>query len=255
MEAIANPYTKILARKYMNATSTTSIFIVGRSEIRFLRSSHSKTHYYQSVSSSHRSSQKERFQEARNDHQIHQILFMLNSSCKRSVGLVSNFFVVGNDPAIGLWIPTRAIPLNWSEGDIWSVELDIPAGLQIEFKFILRQSSGKILWQPGPNRIFQTSETKNSIVIFVDWKNSRDHDSTEKQIVGHNGEETISPDIELHVNKKGTIFSDYIADNSNGESISRKRITNQARKFQLSSEKESDTAHSVDRKAPASTQF
>ncbi|KAJ7964168.1 Phosphoglucan, water dikinase, chloroplastic-like protein [Quillaja saponaria] len=246
MEAIANPYTKILARKYMNETSTPSIFIVGRSEIRFLRSSHSKTHYYQSVSSSHRSSQKEALtsleipgskKQSSNPSNFVHVKFQLQKEC----WFGEQFFVVGNDPAIGLWNPTRAIPLNWSEGDIWSVELDIPAGLQIEFKFILRQSSGKILWQPGPNRIFQTSETKNSIVIFVDWKNSQDHDSTEKQIVGHNGEETISPDIELHVNEKGTVFSDYIADNSNGESISRKRITNQARKFQLISEKESDT--------------
>lgn len=33
------------------------------------------------------------------------------------------FLVVGDDPMFGLWDPASAIPLNWSDGHTWTVEL------------------------------------------------------------------------------------------------------------------------------------
>lgn len=33
------------------------------------------------------------------------------------------FLIVGDDPMFGLWDPASAIPLNWSEEHVWSVEL------------------------------------------------------------------------------------------------------------------------------------
>lgn len=33
------------------------------------------------------------------------------------------FLVVGDDPMFGLWDPESAVPLNWSEGHLWTVEL------------------------------------------------------------------------------------------------------------------------------------
>jgi hypothetical protein len=32
------------------------------------------------------------------------------------------FLMVGNDVMFGLWDPSSAIPLNWSEGHVWTVE-------------------------------------------------------------------------------------------------------------------------------------
>ena len=34
-----------------------------------------------------------------------------------------HFFIVGDDPIFGLLDPESAIPLNWSEGHAWIVEL------------------------------------------------------------------------------------------------------------------------------------
>lgn len=31
--------------------------------------------------------------------------------------------LVGNEPVIGMWNPSKAIPMNWSQGNIWTVEL------------------------------------------------------------------------------------------------------------------------------------
>ena len=47
----------------------------------------------------------------------------------------------------------------------------MPIGKSIQFKFILKGSAEKILWQPGPDRIFETWETKNTITICEDWEN------------------------------------------------------------------------------------
>ncbi|KAK9168165.1 hypothetical protein Syun_000305 [Stephania yunnanensis] len=82
------------------------------------------------------------------------------------------FFMVGDDASLGVWDPENAIPLEWSDGHIWTAELDVPVGKSIQFKFILKGATGKIVWQPGPDRVLQTWETKNLIVVSEDWENA-----------------------------------------------------------------------------------
>ncbi|KAI3977434.1 hypothetical protein MKX01_000347 [Papaver californicum] len=80
------------------------------------------------------------------------------------------FLVVGDDPIFGVWDPSSAIPLKWSQGHLWTAELDVPIDKTIQFKFILKDPvTGKVIWQPGPNRVFQTWETNKTIVVFGDW--------------------------------------------------------------------------------------
>lgn len=33
------------------------------------------------------------------------------------------FLLVGGDPMFGSWNPLEALPMTWSEGDVWSVEM------------------------------------------------------------------------------------------------------------------------------------
>jgi len=83
--------------------------------------------------------------------------------------LDQSVYLVGDDPALGLWDPANAIPLELAESHGWILEKDLPANKLIEFKFLLRDSSGKLNWQNGPNRIFQTGETVNTLVVYEDW--------------------------------------------------------------------------------------
>lgn len=46
--------------------------------------------------------------------------------------------VVGNVPELGGWELGRAPQMTWSEGDNWSVAVEVPAGSQFEFKFALQ---------------------------------------------------------------------------------------------------------------------
>ncbi|KAH7657113.1 Alpha-amylase protein [Dioscorea alata] len=80
--------------------------------------------------------------------------------------------MVGNEAMFGLWEPKKAVPMEWSNGHIWTVELDIPVGTSIQFKFILRGVSGEISWQPGPDRCLQTRETMKTMVVWEDWEDA-----------------------------------------------------------------------------------
>ncbi|KAF3627296.1 putative auxin transporter-like protein 2-like [Capsicum annuum] len=61
-----------------------------------------------------------------------------------------------DDPMLGSWDPSNAVPLDWSEGHVWSVELDIPSGKILSYKFIKKLDDDNILWQQDPDRILQT---------------------------------------------------------------------------------------------------
>lgn len=47
----------------------------------------------------------------------------------------------------------------------------MPVGRSIQFKLILKSSFGKLLWQPGPDRIFKSWGTENTIIVYEDWEN------------------------------------------------------------------------------------
>lgn len=47
------------------------------------------------------------------------VKFQLQKEC--SFG--QHFLIVGDDPMLGLWDPERAIQMDWSDGNVWSVEL------------------------------------------------------------------------------------------------------------------------------------
>ncbi|KAK6943519.1 Carbohydrate binding module family 20 [Dillenia turbinata] len=96
------------------------------------------------------------------------VKFQLRKKCMFG----EQFLVVGDDPVLGLWDPEGAIPLEWSDGHLWTLELDIPTEKSIQYKFILKGVTGKILWQPGPDRVLQTWETNNTICVTEDWENA-----------------------------------------------------------------------------------
>lgn len=94
------------------------------------------------------------------------VKFVLQKKCKFG----QQFAVVGDDPQFGIWSPKEALPLEWSEGDVWTTEVDVPIGKQIEYKFILKGKLGEITWQPGPNQVFDTLEVVPSMVVSSIWE-------------------------------------------------------------------------------------
>lgn len=100
------------------------------------------------------------------------------------------FLIVGDDPMLGLWDPSDAIPLEWSDGHIWTVELDIPVDKSIQFKLILKGTTGYLFWQPGPDRILRTWETKNTITVYEVWENADCQKIIEEEPAANKNKET-----------------------------------------------------------------
>ncbi|XP_061362810.1 uncharacterized protein LOC133306500 [Gastrolobium bilobum] len=96
------------------------------------------------------------------------VAFQLQKICNFG----EQFLIVGDDPKLGSWDPLDALPMTWSDGHIWTVELDMPTGKSIQFKFILKGKGGDIIWQPGSDRIINTWETVNRITVCEDWENA-----------------------------------------------------------------------------------
>ncbi|XP_072976377.1 uncharacterized protein [Typha angustifolia] len=91
------------------------------------------------------------------------------------------FLLVGDGAVLGAWDPTKAILLQWSDGHVWTVDLDLPVTEEsVQFKFILRGLSGEIHWQPGPDRFLQTWETTNTIVVSEEWDTAENQKITEE---------------------------------------------------------------------------
>ncbi|CAA7389891.1 unnamed protein product [Spirodela intermedia] len=106
------------------------------------------------------------------------VKFRLRQSCEFG----EQFLLVGEDTKLGSWKPGSAMPMEWSDGDVWTVEMDLPVGKEIKFKFILRELSGGIKWQPGPDRVLQTWDTINTIVVTHDWENAEDQIISEERL-------------------------------------------------------------------------
>lgn len=52
-----------------------------------------------------------------------------------------HFLLVGNEAVIGMWNPSKAIPLNWSRGNIWTVELVRTLGIHKKKNIIMSHLS------------------------------------------------------------------------------------------------------------------
>uniref|UniRef100_A0ACD5XAX6 Uncharacterized protein n=1 Tax=Avena sativa TaxID=4498 RepID=A0ACD5XAX6_AVESA len=98
-----------------------------------------------------------------------QVKFVLQKQC----AFGQRFLVVGDDPALGLWDPTKATALEWSEHHVWTAKMDLPANKSVEFKFLLQDPSGHVSWQHGHNRTLQINETSNTLVVYEDWDDAK----------------------------------------------------------------------------------
>jgi alpha-amylase len=62
---------------------------------------------------------------------------------------LQNIYVSGNIDALGNGDATRAVMLH-TDGTTyptWNVNVDIPAGTQYDYKYIMKSSDGKVTWE------------------------------------------------------------------------------------------------------------
>ena len=62
-----------------------------------------------------------------------------------------NVYVVGSIPALGDWDPASAIPLSSVDYPEWSGTVTLPASTAFQYKYIIKDASGNVTWEPGDN--------------------------------------------------------------------------------------------------------
>ena len=85
-----------------------------------------------------------------------QIIFHVQANT--AVG--ENIYIVGNIPELGSWDPDNCTEAmlnpNYPE---WFLPVSVPAGTQIEFKFIKKDANGTVTWESGENRVITSSSS------------------------------------------------------------------------------------------------
>ncbi|BBA99839.1 putative Alpha-amylase [Actinacidiphila reveromycinica] len=72
-------------------------------------------------------------------------------------------YLVGSVPALGGWDTGQAIPLDSTDGTHWSGTVDLPANTSFEYKYILKDASGNVTWEPGDNHTADTGGAGGSL--------------------------------------------------------------------------------------------
>ncbi|KAJ6865251.1 hypothetical protein NC651_035733 [Populus alba x Populus x berolinensis] len=95
--------------------------------------------------------------------------------------------------------------------------MDIPVGKSIQFKFILKGIAEKIFWQRGPDRILQTWETSNTIVVWEDWEDAALQKITEEEPSANGSEEpAVNPESLIVAENLTCQKEELVSDMSNG---------------------------------------
>ena len=68
----------------------------------------------------------------------------------------SSVVLVGDHDALGAWAPGSAQAMAWQEGDVWTLDLELPAGARVQYKYAVVHPHGDgPVWSPGPNHALE----------------------------------------------------------------------------------------------------
>lgn len=80
-----------------------------------------------------------------------------------------NICVVGAHDTLGSWDVGSSVPLNWSEGDVWTAQLELPLDTgAVEYKYIIK-SEQKIKWMPCNNLVLEVPGAIAEVSIEDNW--------------------------------------------------------------------------------------
>nr|P31797.1 RecName: Full=Cyclomaltodextrin glucanotransferase; AltName: Full=Cyclodextrin-glycosyltransferase; Short=CGTase; Flags: Precursor [Geobacillus stearothermophilus]CAA41770.1 cyclomaltodextrin glucanotransferase [Geobacillus stearothermophilus]CAA41771.1 cyclomaltodextrin glucanotransferase [Geobacillus stearothermophilus]CAA41772.1 cyclomaltodextrin glucanotransferase [Geobacillus stearothermophilus] len=99
------------------------------------------------------------------------VRFVVNNA---TTNLGQNIYIVGNVYELGNWDTSKAIGPMFNQVvysyPTWYIDVSVPEGKTIEFKFIKKDSQGNVTWESGSNHVY-TTPTNTTGKIIVDWQN------------------------------------------------------------------------------------
>lgn len=86
----------------------------------------------------------------------------VNFSYTGDVGFGNSVFVLGNHPDVGSWDPSRAIKLRYTPGNVWTGEVAIQAGTELQYRFVSRATASSSWCNPA-NVVYLTPDLFRTI--------------------------------------------------------------------------------------------
>ncbi|KAG2423257.1 hypothetical protein HYH02_015358 [Chlamydomonas schloesseri] len=88
----------------------------------------------------------------------------------RHVEYGQSLLIIGSGPELGAWDSTKAVPLEWGEGDNWTAKLTLPVGASAEYKYIIKRKDA-LDWSPGQNKQV-TLPAAAAVEVSDSWEHS-----------------------------------------------------------------------------------
>ena len=70
------------------------------------------------------------------------------------------------------WLLEDSKEMEWSEGDVWSTDLEIPAGTELQYKYVVSRDQKALHWMKGDNfavKIPEEIDTGASLQVNDKW--------------------------------------------------------------------------------------
>ena len=78
--------------------------------------------------------------------------------------------VVGNTAELGAWEQSAGLPLEWTEGHIWTGSAAAAADGKLAFKFVKVSADGAAEWEHGEDRTLTFLDVpEEAIDVHADW--------------------------------------------------------------------------------------
>ncbi|WP_063830702.1 carbohydrate-binding module family 20 domain-containing protein [Kitasatospora phosalacinea] len=70
-------------------------------------------------------------------------------------------YLAGNLAELGGWDPAKAVPLTTDSGSYpaWTADLQLPSDTPVEYKYLIKDPDGTVVWEDGDNRTALTPAT------------------------------------------------------------------------------------------------
>ena len=86
-------------------------------------------------------------------------------------------YVAGSSKEFGEWNPSKALIMTNNDHSEWQLECKIPLGKRLEYKYLLKDENGIVIWESGKNRLLDTTGKDYEEVRCRDfWRVSRNTD-------------------------------------------------------------------------------
>lgn len=81
----------------------------------------------------------------------------VNMTCRFTVHyetkIGEDLFVIGSHEKLGAWAIDKAYPMTWTEGNVWTGDIDLPASGVFFYKYVVKIANGGYRWQDGANNL------------------------------------------------------------------------------------------------------